>query len=330
VSRADVRATQGFSVAAIDNLLRVAGSVVVEGAGPDDASVVRAYTAVGEQRTFVIGTGPTPRTPEVGLQPPDNDLDADAWGAFGEALVARLRARRKALGSPDASENVPEDLRTRTLIALIDLEAALRGLQAEGGRPADSRGQRFQPLRRLLSEAIEEGILPQLDFEEADEIVAVRNALVHGARDAVPEHRLPHVLDRAVGLLQQIQPYLLGQTGAESGQDLEPILARYESEAPEWPHRNLSQQLLELGYLPNTVASPPRSYIRWLYAGHRGRVSLHQVEDGLLLDSRVHKAFAARLPGADVRGRRVFFVYQRLTLEQIVSAAERLRRQVAD
>ncbi len=323
LSRADVRASQGFSVAATDNLLLVAGSVVVEPSAPDDASVLRAIAAVGEQRTLIVGAEGAHRAREALIQPSDND--PDAWLNFGDVLVAQLIRRRQHSTDQGLTGNSSGDLRTRTLVAVIDLESALRGLGLDRNELSSNRGQKFQPLRRLLMDAMEEGIFPELAPEHADEVVRIRNALVHGAGESVPETALRHALDRITLLLDQVRPYLADDVGHDASWDVESLLDHYQVEAPTWPHQELHRMLLEMDFVPHP-APPPRSYIRWVLTGGHRRLTLYQNETGLSVDSRVHRTAAARLPGAQQRGRRIVFDYQHTGIGQMRHAAEELRR----
>lgn len=320
VSRADVRAERGFSVAATDALLRVAGAVVVESMSLHDPNVARARSSVGEQRTIVVGDAQH-GDDHVDISWPQGS-DEDTWGAYAHYLVGSLK--RPGVRAREATRGSVPDLRSDTLVAVINLEAALRALDLDTSTAGGGRGQKFDSLRTLLERAIEEGFFPDLDEDEARMIVEVRNSLVHGDSRVIPDQILHAVLNASRELTEEARGFLAEDWAGDPSVGPDIMLSRFET-SNGWPHRVLYEELRELGYSPY-VSSSLRPYIRWVFAAPgRRRMSIYQDEAGLSVDSRVYRSAAARLPGAMTHGRRVLFRYVDNELSTLIDAARRLR-----
>lgn len=320
VSRADVRAEPGFSVAATDALLRVAGSVVVESTSLRDPNVARARSSVGEQRTIVVGDALT--GDENAEYDWPTEADEDSWRTFANYLATALEQRTES--RRDVGDSSAHDLRSETLVAVINLEAALRALDLDTSTAGGGRGQKFDSLRTLLDRAVDEHFFPDLDSGVASMIVDVRNRLVHADPREISDHTLQSVLDESRTLTHRARSFLTENRVEDPSAGPEVMLARFEA-ANEGPHRDLFEGLQRLGYEPH-VSTSLRPYIRWVsYATGRPRLSIYQDEAGLSIDSRVYRTAAARLPGATIYGRRVLFPYDHNSLPSLLDAARRLR-----
>jgi SIR2-like domain len=323
VSRADVSATEGFELAALDSLLRVAGQVVVEADRWDAPAAVRALRAVGHDKVLLVGSTSTNGSDLSALGAAASPAE---WEEFGDRMARALTHRRE--DRPRRSTEQRQDLRTRTLTSIIELESSLRAIP---GEPVDMKehGRTGQPLRDLLAVAVDDGWISGMTDQQIVLVVNVRNALVHSREaDEKDVESVNSLVQAALSELQDndalIHPEISDEPPVDS---VAAMLAEFERVRPSAQHRLVAERLSELGYealLPRTSQGVIRPYIRWLYSGRR-RVTLYQVEYGIVLDSKIYFARAAVLPGAQARGRRVIFSYDVAGLEQSVEAAASLR-----
>ncbi len=330
VTRADVRAPEGFSLAAMDGLLRAAGMVVVETDDPDDPLLARARRSVGPENVVLVGDEARLALSPTAFSRPSKQED---WDEFGARLALEVKRRRNQAGRDDAVAQIEPrgvvDVSKEVLATVIDLEAALRAATAtEGTGGFDSHSG--PTLRQLLLVAMEEEIVTGLEPSDVQQIVQVRNALVHGASSAVPQDRLRQVLEVGRRALTQVQQYLDNDAHDEH-QDISTLLRYFVNANPEAPHQEVADGLRQSGYeanLPELASGGVARYIRWNLTGISGSVTLYQNKNGVVIDSKRHREFVSQLKGAQEHGRRVLFYYSQTGSGEILDAAAALKARV--
>jgi hypothetical protein len=113
---------------------------------------------------------------------------------------------------------------------------------------------------------------------------------------------------------------------------VEDLLGRYENHEPSYPHRQLAEEMLDLGFTPlppekRGGGESAKTYLRWTYKGSKRRVSMYQDTGGLTVDSRPIYDFVSKLPGAHpVKGKhdKVNFHHDD-SVEVVLAAAKSVR-----
>ncbi len=327
VSREDVRAPEGYGLAATDGLLRAAGRVVVEVETRDDPDARRAAQAVGEENVLLVAT---PTSAGLGAHSIPAPTALDQWDAFGAQVSASVSSMPGSVTTTRGRESrsAEQPLRVRALVALIDLEAALRGVASDIA-PSAHTDRSVQPLRRLLSLALEEGLFPEQYADAIPMLVGVRNALVHGGRSPVPEADL----DMALSIAEQALALLHSADSAGDSPDgsvvLDQLLQTFEISNPQAPHRSVVEHLQSAGFRfqpPRRITPSSRTYARWTREGAKRRITLYQESGGIMIDSKMIGDFASHLPGASRSGRRVLIPYDGGSAANAIRAIDALRQ----
>ena len=327
VTRDDVTAPAGLRLAAVDGLLRVAGFVVVEMEDREDPTARHAVEVVGATHVIKVFTGAS-NSPDPALAELSAPTRLDDWETFGSQLQSLLsRVRSAAEDRLEVGER-QQPLHVRTLVALIELEAALRAhLGNPGQKPTRTSSGN---LRQLLSIAQDQGLLRTSPEEQLRGVVAVRNALVHGDELSVDVPDLLATLRFAEDFVTRLKGDMAAEGERETdGQLLEEVLSSFEELNPLGYHHAIAEHFACVGYVfqrPRELTPLTRRYARWRYDGDERRVTLYQDAFQVALDSRTHFDVAANLYGATVAGRRVIFPYAGPCKDVVEAAIENLSR----
>jgi hypothetical protein len=117
---------------------------------------------------------------------------------------------------------------------------------------------------------------------------------------------------------ENIHVYIHGRSGvvaAHRPAEVEAMLARFKDYDATAPAADLVEEMTALGYTPHAPAvrkagSKPSPYIRFRAKGSNRGVSLYMNTSGINSESARDAAVLSAVPGAVVRGSRVYFRFE--------------------